>query len=445
MSEHRHESSRKDRTRGIRRIDLASMQPAASDIARDINRDIILELIRFNQPLARADLSRLSGLRRSTVSAIVEQLIQENWVREGAVIRAARGRPSTMLSVNSAMVTFALDIRPDRAILAVVDLSGRFLSRETIPLSSDLRRTVTQIGKRIRALRSEHSSKSFEGIGISIPGRVHPVSQRVLLAPNLRWHNFDMKGALERETELQVELDNDANVCLLSELWYGRLQGVKDVVLVAVAEGVGTAILAGGIMQSGYNGLAGEFGHVSVDPAGPLCQCGQKGCWEMVASSRAAIRIFNSGGRRKVQDIYQLLRLSEDGDPAAIQALTEQARALGRGLRMITAALSPELILVVGDITASWDRFGPIVASELASSMLAGDVPRLHAAGDAELARLSGSAAMLMQRHASYHRSTHDIEDRRPSTRRSSVPVIAKHASFAGSPLSPSASTVPPA
>src|SRR5947209_5419361 len=150
MSDHMQEISRNDRTRGIRMIDLASMKTVSSDIARDINRDIILELIRFNQPLARADLSRLSGLRPSTVSAIVEQLIEENWVCEGAVIKAPRGRPSTMLSVNSAMVTFALDLRPDRAILAVVDLSGRFLSRETIPISSDLERSVAQVGKRMR-------------------------------------------------------------------------------------------------------------------------------------------------------------------------------------------------------------------------------------------------------------------------------------------------------
>ncbi|MEK6396527.1 MAG: sugar kinase, partial [Terriglobus sp.] len=182
--------------RGIRRIDLASVQPASSEIARDINRDIILELIRFKQPLARADLSRLSGLRPSTVSKIVEQLVQENWVQEGAVIKAARGRPSTMLSVNSAMVTFALDLRPDRAILAVVDLSGRFLSRETIPIYSDLSRTVAQIGKRMRALRQEHDSKSFEGVGVSLPGRMHPVTQLVLLAPNMKWHEFDLKSAL---------------------------------------------------------------------------------------------------------------------------------------------------------------------------------------------------------------------------------------------------------
>ncbi|WP_263408512.1 ROK family protein [Terriglobus tenax] len=395
-------------THGVRQIDLASFQPASSEMARDINRDIILELIRFKQPLARADLSRFSGLRPSTVSAIVEQLIQENWVQEGAVIKPARGRPSTMLSVNGDKVTFALDLRPDRVILAVVDLSGRFLSRETIPTSADLRKTVTQIGKRMRSLRDEHSSKSFEGIGVSLQGRVQPATQRVLLAPNMNWHEFDLRKALEDVSGLQVEIDNDANVCLISELWFGRLQGAKDVALVAVAEGVGAAILAGGHMHSGYNGMAGEFGHVSVDPNGPLCQCGQKGCWEMVASSRAAIRAFNNVSRRKVKDIYELLQLSEEGDEQAVQALTEQARALGRGLRLITATVAPELILVVGDITASWDRFGPVVAQELAASMLAGPPPLLRAAGDAELARLSGSAAMLMQRHASYHRSTHD-------------------------------------
>jgi len=402
---HRGAGGRK--THGVRQIDLASAQIAPSDIARDINRDIILELIRFKQPLARADLARLSGLQPSTVSAIVEQLIRENWVTEGAVIKPARGRPSTMLSVNSSMVTFALDLRPNRAILAVVDLSGRFLSRETITTSSDLEKTVALIGKRIRAMREGYSSMSFVGVGVSLQGRVNPVSQRVLLAPNMNWHEFDLKRALELASGLQAEIDNDANVCLMSELWFGRLSGVRDVVLVAVGEGIGAAILAGGHMHEGHNGLAGEFGHISVDPAGPMCQCGQRGCWEMTASSRAAIRIFNSSGKHKVKDVYELLQLVQDGDPNAVKALTEQAIALGRGLRLITATLSPELILVVGDITAAWEQFGPIVARELAASMLAGPPPLLRATGDAELARLSGGAAMLMQRHASYHRSTH--------------------------------------
>ena len=116
-----------------------------------------------------------------------------------------------------------------------------------------------------------------------------------------------------------------------------------------------------------------------------------------------------------MKDVHELLQLVQDSDPNAVKALTEQAVALGRGLRLITATLSPELILVVGDITAAWERFGPVVARELAASMLAGPPPLLRAAGDAELARLSGSAAMLMQRHASYHRSTHDAPAPKPS------------------------------
>jgi transcriptional regulator of PTS gene len=408
MNSLRQKGSVHRRAHGVRQIDLASVRTAPSDIAREINRDIILELVRFKQPLARADLARLSGLRPSTVSAIVEQLIREKWVTEGAVIKPARGRPSTMLSVNSSKVTFALDLRPTRAILAVVDLSGRFLSRETIPASSDLTKIVSQIGKRMRALRETYSSMSFEGVGVSLQGRVNPVSQRVLLAPNMNWHEFDLKSALEEASGLQIEIDNDANVCLISELWFGRLRGAKDVVLVAVGEGVGAAILTRGHMHSGYNGLAGEFGHISVDPQGPICQCGQRGCWEMSASSLAAIRVFNATSKCMVNDVYELLQLAQDGDENAVAAFTQQAIALGRGLRLITAALSPELILVVGDITAAWERFGPIVARELAASMLAGAPPTLRAAGDAELARLSGSAAMLMQRHAGYHRSTHD-------------------------------------
>jgi predicted NBD/HSP70 family sugar kinase len=273
---------------------------------------------------------------------------------------------------------------------------------------SDPKRTVAHIAERTRILRKQHADKSFEGIGVSVPGRVHPVTQRLLLAPNLKWHDFDLKGALERETKLQVEIDNDANACLLSELWYGRLEGVRNAVLVAIAEGIGTSILADGQLHSGHNGLAGEFGHISVDPSGPLCGCGQRGCWEMVASSRAALHAYREiVPKSSVRNVYQLLRLAEEGDSAAVEAVSRQARALGRGLRLITAALSPELILITGDITASWDRFGPVVQKELEDSMLAGPAPRLRISGDGDLARLSGSAAMLMQRHASYHRSTH--------------------------------------
>lgn len=392
---------------GVRRIDLSSAQLASSEMARDINRDIVLEFIRFRQPVSRVDLSRLSGLQPSTISAIVEDLIEEGWVKEGAVIRGGRGRPSTMLSVNDDLVTLALDIRPNQAIVAVVDLSGRFLSHEAITTATDPNAAIEKLVKKMRSLCSLHSDKKFEGIGVSIPGRVDPVTHRLLMAPNLGWNGFDIKSALEKAMGLQVEIDNDANACLLSELWFGRLEGVRNAVLVAVSEGLGASILAGGQLHSGFNGLAGEFGHIPIDPKGPVCGCGQRGCWEMFASSRAALQTYRKLSRKQVRNIQTLLQLVQDGDRFALKAARSQASALGRGLRLITAALSPERILITGEMTSCWDVYGPLVQRELEQGMLAGPAPRLTTAGDGYLARLSGGAALLLQRHSRYHRSTH--------------------------------------
>jgi predicted NBD/HSP70 family sugar kinase len=391
-----------------RHVDLAYVELASSESARDINRDIVLELIRARQPVARADLSRLSGLQPSTVSAIVEQLLNERWITEGAVVRRPRGRRPTLLSLNDELVILVADLRPQQAIVAVVDLNGRFLAREVVPLVSDPARSVEKIVESMRAMRDRHANKTFEGIGVSVPGRIHPESQRLILAPNLKWSDYDVKGAIEKAMELQVELDNAANACLLSELWFGRMDGVRNAVLITVSEGLGTAILANGQIVVGRNGLAGEFGHIPIDPAGPACGCGQRGCWEVFASSSAALRCYKElSPKSRSLTIQELLQLAEEGDAAAMEALSRQAKHLGRGLRLITAALSPDLILITGDLTTSWGRFGPIVQSELESRMLAGTAPRLMVTNDGELSRLRGGAAVVLQRHSGYHRSTH--------------------------------------
>ncbi|HUZ94713.1 MAG TPA: ROK family protein [Edaphobacter sp.] len=391
-----------------RHVDLAYVELASSESARDINRDIVLELIRARQPVARADLSRLSGLQPSTVSAIVEQLLNERWITEGAVVRRPRGRRPTLLSLNDELVILVADLRPQQAIVAVVDLNGRFLAREVVPLVSDPARSVEKIVGSMRAMRDRHANKTFEGIGVSLPGRIHPESQRLILAPNLKWSDYDVKAAIEKGLELQVELDNAANACLLSELWFGRMDGVRNAVLITVSEGLGTAILANGQIVVGRNGLAGEFGHIPIDPAGPACGCGQRGCWEVFASSSAALRYYKElSPKSRPLVIQELLQLAEEDDAAAIEAVSRQAKHLGRGLRLITAALSPDIILITGDLTTSWGRFGPIVQTELENTMLAGTAPRLMVTNDGELSRLRGGAAVVLQRHSGYHRSTH--------------------------------------
>ena len=394
--------------RTSRRLDLAYVELASSEHARDINRDIVLEIIRGHQPISRAELSRSSGLQPSTVSNIVEQLIEEKWIVEGAAARRPRGRRPTLLALNHQLCILVADVRPDHAILAVVDLNGRLLAHEDQRLSADPQRSFETLAAAMIKLRDRFPTHTFEGVGVSVLGRVHPESQKLILAPNLTWANFDLRQALAGALGLQIELDNDATACLLSELWFGRMDGVRNAVLVSLSEGLGTAILANGHIVSGLNGLAGEFGHIVVDPQGPLCGCGQHGCWETFASSSAAIRLYNEASpNAPVFDIQVLLRKVEEGNVSAILAVEAQATALGRGLRLITAALSPELILVTGALTTCWQQFGPIVERELKAGILAGHAPRLGITQDGELARLRGAAAIVLQRHTGYLRSTH--------------------------------------
>ena len=388
------------------KIDLAYVEVSSSERAREHNRDVVLELIRSRQPVARADLARLSGLQPSTISSIVEQLLAERWVLEGSTARRPRGRRPTMLSLSPDLVAIVADIRPKQAYLAVVDFNGRFLAQTNVPLASDPEHSITRLADAMAGLIEQHPAKCFEGVGVSLPGRVHPETQQLLIAPNLRWSGVDIKGRLEQRLGLQVELDNAANALLLSELWFGHMDGVRNAVLVSLSEGVGSAILVNGQLLSGKDGLAGEFGHVPIDPAGPVCGCGMRGCWETFASSNAALNWYAQlAPNAKRGTIQDLLHLTEEGDPAAIEAVTRQAQYLGRGLRLITASLAPEVILINGAITSCWGRFGPIVESELRATMLAGSPPRLEVTSGGELARLRGAAAIVLRRHSGYNQS----------------------------------------
>jgi predicted NBD/HSP70 family sugar kinase len=392
---------------GFKRIDLAYVELASSEIARDINRDIVLEIVRSQQPISRADLSRTSGLQPSTVSNIVEQLLQENWIVEGAVARRPRGRRPTMLSLNDNLVILVADLRPRKAIIAIIDLNGRMLAHDEFRIFSDPERTVAGMIEMMQAMRDRYPHKTFEGVGISVPGRVHPKTNRLILAPNLKWTDYDIKAAIQKKLHLQVELDNDATACLLSELWFGRMDGTRNAVLISLSEGLGTAIFANGQIVTGLNGLAGEFGHIPVDPAGPICGCGKRGCWETMASSDAALRFYSElAPESKVNSIQSLMHLTEEGDPLAIKAVQQQARHLGQGLRLVTAALSPELILITGALTTAWPVFGPIVHDEMIAGILAGSPPRLEVTKEGELARLRGAAAIALQRHSGYHTSS---------------------------------------
>ncbi len=385
----------------MRRMNFTDTQVATSGTARGINRGIVLNLIRRRQPISRADLAQVSGLQRSTVSLITEQLIREKWVIYGPTGRLPRGRRPTFLQLNEKRAILVVDLRPSITTIAVSDVNGRFLSQQGIPTPGDPLTAATKFTEKIRHMMDSHPELVFEGIGISVPGRFDEHRHRVLFAPNLKWPEFDLRGPLEKATGLQVEMENAANACVLAEVWFGHAEKTRDMVVVTVSEGVGVGMFTNGQLARGLNGMAGEFGHVPLDLEGPQCSCKSRGCWEVYASNWAALRYYQESGAASNGPSFQvLLSLAESGDQMALKALDRMAHGIGRGMRMVVAGLSPEEIVFVGEFTRLWNRLGPVIEAEVGASVLVGKPPRVRpAAAEPSVARLRGAVALVLQKH----------------------------------------------
>jgi predicted NBD/HSP70 family sugar kinase len=368
-------------------------------VVRDINRRLVLHLIRKRHPISRADLARLSGLQRSTISLIVEQLIEEHWVLEGPTGRLPRGRRPTFLRLNEERVIVGVDVRALQTTVALADANGRFLSHEIMETPRDPVKAIDALIRSIERTVAGSRGKKIEGVGISLPGRFDHAEDRLVFAPNLQWRDLDIRNPIVKATGLEVELENAANACVLASVWFDSAESVRNLVVVTVSEGIGTGVLANGQLVRGLNGMAGEFGHVPLDLDGPPCGCGGSGCWEVFASNRAALRYYREAGGDERASFLDLLTRADEGDSRAAQALETMARYLGRGMRMIVAGLSPERIQLVGDLTRAWKRFGPVIEAGVRSQVLPGGrMPALVPVHEDGMARLRGTVALILQK-----------------------------------------------
>ncbi len=386
---------------------------ASSETAREINRDIVLHTIHLHQPVSRADLARLTGLQPSTVSVITGQLIDEGWVLPGTLGRLPRGRRPTFVTLNDKHVALAIDLRPELANLAVVDINGKMLSRDTVayPMQNvskaEVKKTVQNIAKAARTLRAALSDRVFQGVGVSVSGRVDQKTHQVLFSPNVPWTQIDLHGELQKVLESPTEMENAANACLLAERWFGNFGDAQNMIAVSVSEGIGTGLMVDGRLVRGHHDMAGEFGHMPLEESGPVCGCGNTGCWETFASNRAGLRYY----REQVPDsslssFQELLSLAKQGDVRALRSIDKMTTYLARGLTMLVAGLAPEVIIVVGDCTALWPRISPLLESRLIAKSFTPHTPRVVAATDGDAARLRGAAALVLHkvlfRHAEF-------------------------------------------
>lgn len=349
----------------MRRIFLqkAKSQVARADTIRNINRQIVLNYVRDREPISRAEIARETALQRSTVSSIVNSLVEDGLVEEIGAGESSGGRKPTMLKLRTdEPVAVAVDITPTVINVATANLAGDIITLETFPTSPDRSKNFRKIVDRLSVIKSKLKNSDIQ-IGVSISGVVDEVSGTATYVPFFHWKNWQLKEELKKAVGLPVLIDNDANAVALADLWFGmpEAHNIKNFASLLVAEGIGTGIIFDGQIYRGNKGAAGEFGHMILGGAvneknTTVCSCGNTHCWESFASNRATVRRFAAltGGDEKEIDIDQIFTLARQGNHDALQVINETARYLALGIVNLLVGLSPEAVIVSGKITLVW-------------------------------------------------------------------------------------------
>ncbi len=340
-----------------RKVDGQSMQQA--------NRALVLALIRHDPTLSRASIARQTTLSPASVSGIVDHLIREGFVREGAA--EATGvvgrRPMHLVFNPAARVTLGIAIDVRDVTVGLVDLGGKMRATQRAPIASEagpatIVDTVTQVAR--RALRGV-ASRNVLGIGVAVPGLVRWPDGVILFSPNLEWRDVPIQAMLEERLGRPVLVDNEVRALALAEHSYGAARGARTVVVIDAAYGVGGAVIIDGALYRGVHGAAGEVGHNIVEPNGAVCGCGNRGCLETVASAhglvartadalatgRASALTTDASGGLTLDHIVAAAR---GGDALARELLARAATYLGLAVANAIDNWDPERVVLSGSV-----------------------------------------------------------------------------------------------
>ena len=397
----------------MRKINPVDFTMATRGTSREINRQIALTLIRAHQPVSRADLARLMETNRANVTLLVNQLLQEGLVREGAqASQKVRGRKPTFLYINSAKsVAVAVDIRVSRSFLMITDSIGKQVGDiVSFPTKLDPEDFVKDLGVNVRkALMKIAGTSECDGIGIVIPGMLDRKTGVVLHAPTLRWRNVNLLDPLMREFEgTRIHLENSGKACALSQIWSTRGDAIalNDIAYVSISDGVGVGVVMNGELVRGKHNTAGEFGHVPLSIDGPQCSCGANGCWEAYISNPATLsRYFGreiTSRQPQAIDVAEftiedLITRARGNDSKALTALHSTARYLGLGLASLINSVDPSQIYIGGELPEGWDLIEAEVRAAIKERALTadlGEVP-IRIVPAIEHPRLRGAVALV--------------------------------------------------
>lgn len=342
-------------------VDRASASPES----------LIVRCLGERGPLSAGQLARGTGLARSTISTALLGLRKSNLVVESQPTEERSkgiGRPAATLALNpQAGSCVGIHIGLDEVRIMVADVSHSVISEQTIQLALDYppERAVEVAKAAIAGAYAEHGLpvSGILGVGVSVSGPVTPegVVQRASIVPN--WAGVNIRDAFGPALDVPIFADNESNCSAIAEMMWGAAVGYPDFVLFKVDLGVGGAIVQQGRVVTGIAGGGGEFGHISIDPTGDLCRCGNRGCLELYASfMRPLQQISRVLGRQVTMD--DVITMAEQGDTGALRMIEDTAETAGRGLGMIGSVINPPLIIIGGRMALAGDLLlAPLIAS----------------------------------------------------------------------------------
>jgi N-acetylglucosamine repressor len=396
-----------------------SLRTGDRQLIKELNIALVINLIRQHGPISRVEIAERTGLGRSTVTGITSTLLKEGLVEEVGSADAPSGRKPVLLAFNSrARYAVGIKLAPRSATGALVDLNANVLHTEGISLNpargaeavvADLKRLLTMI---LQA--SGVPADLLLGVGLVMPGVVDPNTGTAIASYFLGWENLPVRDILEEELDLPVYVDNDANAMALAEALYGAGRGIQDMLGLTVGVGIGSGVIIDGQIHRGARFSAGELGHVCVDPNGPPCVCGRRGCLEAVAGDAAIVRrarqALEAGqapllavlarGHGELVTREMVVEAAQAGDAGAQAALAESGRWLGLAVGNAVNLLSPARVVVGGEAV---DQAGELILAPMRAQMAAivfpsfPDPSMIVPASLGRDAWLRGAAALVLQ------------------------------------------------
>jgi len=382
-------------------IEIRTATPSS---IRAVNRSIVLGLIRRRQPISRAELARVTGIFRSSVSDIVDELLADGLITEERSAPSQRGRVPMSLRMNDlGDGVLGLNVRPAYCQIASAGLSGRIQKSLTFETPTSPKKLVSAVARAIKGLDNRFNGRgkaSFRRMGIAIPGHVDVPTGRILWTPTHReLSDFAITEQIHNETGIEALADNDCNAGALSELWLSsgeKKDRTTDFIFLNVSDfGAGAGAVLNGEVYLGHDArFAAEVGHMIVDASGPLCRCERRGCWELYICNEATWRRVHPKSPFSIEGFSKLLGAAQAHDPRALAGFRETARYLSLGISNIGFAFNPAEVIVAGRITAIWDLIQQQIETECGSSHLRYSIRPAHLSADDSL--LHGAVCLAL-------------------------------------------------